>query len=53
MATYKVYANGTFWGEFEGDTPEEAIQSAADKNGTVDVGETHASTEGMTAELVE
>lgn len=50
MAKYNVFANGTFWGEFEADTAEEAIQKAADEHGTVDVGEVHASTEGMTAE---
>lgn len=52
MTTYKVYANGIFWGEFEGETAEEAIQAAADEHGTVDVGEEHASTDGMTAEPV-
>lgn len=52
MMTFKVFANGTFWGEYEADTAEEAIQKAADGHGTVDVGETRASTEGMTAEAV-
>ena len=52
MAKFKVYANGTFWGVFEADTAEEAIQKAADEHGTVDVGETRASTEGMTAEAI-
>ena len=49
MTNFAVFANGTFWGEFEAETEEEAIQAAADEHGTVDVGETHASTEGMTA----
>lgn len=46
---FKVYANGTFWGIYEADTAEEAMQAAADEHGTVDVGQTQASTEGMTA----
>lgn len=53
MATFNVYANGTFWGAYEADTAEEAMQKAADENGTVDVGEDKASTEGMTAEIAE
>lgn len=51
MEKFNVFANGTFWGEFEAATAEEAIQIAADEHGTIDVGATHASTEGMTAEL--
>jgi len=31
---YKVYANGCYWGEFSGDTPEAAMQAAADECGT-------------------
>lgn len=50
MTTFSVYAHGTFWGHFEADTAEEAMQSAADELGTIDVGEDRASTEGMTAE---
>lgn len=53
MEKFNVYANGEFWGEFEAGTAEEAIQKAADEHGTVDVGEDHASTEGMTAEPAE
>ena len=49
MRWFKVYANGEFWGEWEAESVEEAIQIAADDVGTVDVGEDHASTEGMTA----
>lgn len=47
--TFAVFANGTFWGTFDADTAEDAIQTAADEHGTVDVGQTQASTEGMTA----
>lgn len=50
MTSFKIFANGTFWGTFEGETAEEAIQKAADELGTIDVGQDHASTEGMTAE---
>lgn len=53
MAKYNVYANGVFWGVFEADDAEEAIQRAADEHGTIDVGQTHASTEGMTAEEIQ
>ena len=53
MTKFNIYANGTFWGEFEGNTAEDAIQRAADEHGTVDVGQTHASTEGMTAEEID
>lgn len=49
MTTYNVYANGILWGEYEAETPEGAMQAAADEHGTVDVGETKASTDGMTA----
>lgn len=51
MTKFDVYANGIFWGTFEAETAEEAIQLAANEHGTIDVGETQASTEGMTAEL--
>ena len=50
---FKVYANGTFWSEFEADTAERAIQMAADEHATIDAGHDHASTEGLTAEAVE
>lgn len=50
MAKFNVYANGEFWGTFEAETAEEAIQAAADEHGTKDVGQDHASVEGMTAE---
>lgn len=46
---FEVFANGTSWGIYEADTAEEAIRAAADEHGTVDVGQTKASTEGMTA----
>jgi hypothetical protein len=49
MTEYNVYAHGTYWGTFEADTPEEAMQAAADEHGTVDVGSDRASTDGMTA----
>jgi len=52
MTKFNVYANGILWGEFEGKTAEDAIQTAANEHGTVDVGETQDSTEGMTAEEV-
>jgi hypothetical protein len=50
MTAYNIFANGTFWGTWEAETAEEAMQIAADEVGTVDVGAEHASTEGMTAE---
>lgn len=53
MSKFNVFANGVFWGTYEAETAEEAIQAAADENGTVDVGQDRASTEGMTAEAVE
>lgn len=53
MAKFNVYADGIFWGEFEAQTAEEAIQKAANEHGTVDVGETEASTEDLTAEEVQ
>ena len=49
-STFAVYANGIFWGLFEGTSAQSAMQAAADEHGTVDVGEEQASTEGMTAE---
>ena len=52
MTTFAIFANGTFWGNFKADTADEAIQAAADELGTIDVGQDHASTEGMTAEEV-
>lgn len=52
MTKFNIFANGTFWGTYEADSAEEAIQAAADEHGTVDVGEAHASTDGMTAEQV-
>lgn len=53
MSKFAVYANGTFWAEVDAESAEEAIQFAADEFGTVDVGQDHASTEGMTADAVE
>lgn len=51
MQKFNVYANGVFLGEFDAKTDDEAIQKAADEVGTVDVGQEHASTEGMTADI--
>ena len=53
MAKFEVYANGTFWGVWEGKTADEAMQIAADEVGTVDVGQEHASTDGLVAVEVE
>lgn len=53
MEKFNVFANGVFWGVFEAETADEAIREAADELGTADVGEDHASTEGMTAEPAE
>jgi hypothetical protein len=51
MTTYKIFANGAYWGDFEADTAEEAIQAAADEHSTFfDVGQDRASTYSMTAE---
>lgn len=44
MATFNVYANGTFWGQFEAETSDEAIQKATEEHGT------EGNTDGMTAE---
>jgi hypothetical protein len=44
MITFNVYANGTFCGEFEAETAEDAIQKAANEFGT------DGNTDGMTAE---
>lgn len=49
MSTYRIYANGTYWGDFEAESAEEAKQAAANEHGTVDVGQTEASTDGLTA----
>lgn len=49
MTKFQVYANGEFWGEWEAETAEQAMQIAADEVGTVDVEQEHASIEGMTA----
>jgi len=53
VTKFNVFANGTFWGTWEAETAEQAIQAAADEHGTADVGEEHASTEGMTAEVAD
>ena len=50
MTTFNIYANDTFWGQWDAETADEAIQKAADEVGTVDVGQQHASTEGVWAE---
>lgn len=52
MKKFAVFAHGTYWGEFEAETAQEAIQIAAEAHGTVDVGQDTAGTEGMTAEPV-
>jgi formylmethanofuran dehydrogenase subunit A len=52
MTKFAVFAHGNYWGDFEADTAEEAIEIAASTHGTVDVGQDKASTEGMTAEAV-
>ena len=53
MTKFEVYANGTFYGIWEAETADEAIQMAADEVGTVDVDQDRASTEGMTAQQIE
>lgn len=52
MSKFNVFANGIFCGVYEAETAEEAIQICADDVGTIDVGQEHASTEGMSAEEV-
>ena len=47
--TFEIYAHGTFWGEWTAQSAEDAIQIAADEIGTVDVGQTEASTDGLYA----
>lgn len=49
LIAYRIYANGTFCGIYEGATPDDAMQACADDVGTMDVGETRASIDGMTA----
>lgn len=49
MPKFNVYADGVFWGEFEAPTADEAIQKAANELGTIDIGETEAGTEGLSA----
>lgn len=49
MTIYAVYANGIYWGAFEGEHEDEAILAAVEEHGTIDVGETRASTEGLEA----
>ena len=49
MTDFAIHANGTFWGTFSADDGATAIQMEADEFGNIDVGETHASKEGMTA----
>lgn len=47
MIAFNIFANGTFWGVWEGETAEEAIQKAAEEVGT------DGNTEGLTAEAAE
>lgn len=49
--TFAVFSHGTFWGTFEAQNAEDAMQIAANEHGTIDVGQTQASTDGMTAKL--
>lgn len=49
MTDYAIHANGTFWGTFTAEDEAAAVQMAADEFGTIDVGQAHAVTEGMTA----
>ena len=49
MTTFYVYANGIFWDLCEAGSADEAMQIVADRHGTIDVGQTHASTAGMEA----
>lgn len=46
---FDVFASGTFMGTFEAPDESSACQAAADEHGTVDVGQTRASTDGMVA----
>ncbi len=46
MNSFKIFANGTFWGVWGAETAEEAIQMAADEVGT------EGNTEDMTSEEV-
>jgi hypothetical protein len=43
MTTFAVFANGIYWGAFESETANSAIQMAADEHGT------DGNTDGMTA----
>lgn len=43
MTTFKIFANGIFWGEWTAETAEDAIQMAADEVGT------DGNTEGLVA----
>lgn len=46
MENFAVFANGTFWGVFEANTENEAMQAAADAHGT------DGGTDGMTAKTL-
>jgi hypothetical protein len=46
MTIFNIFANGTFWGQWEAETAEEAIKNAADEVGT------DGNTDGLTAEEV-
>jgi hypothetical protein len=46
---FNVYAHGEYWGTFIAEDEKEAIQIAADTFGTIDIGQKHASVDGMTA----
>jgi hypothetical protein len=52
MQIYRIYANGIYWGDYEGVTDAEAIQACANDVGTCDIGQTEAITDGMTAETI-
>lgn len=42
---YEIYANGVFWGTWRAETPQEAMQAAADQVGT------DGNIEGLTAQI--
>ena len=42
---YEIYANGVFWGTWLAETPQEAMQAAADEVGT------DGNIEGLTAKM--
>ena len=50
--TYTVSANGVYYGVWQATSADQAMQYAADEIGNPDVGDEHASTDGMQARTI-